>query len=467
VEYVHEPAQDVPIIREADVVVVGGGPAGICAAVSAARNGAKTVLLEKGGFLGGNATMWLPLLSYLDVRGRHIIKGLAQEIVDRLGERGAVTRHYPCVLHESYTMFDPEVFKIVAQEMVLEAGVDVLLHTFSSGVLAEDGEVKAVLVDSKSGRAAVVGKIYVDCTGDGDIAAWAGAPFEVGDRQGLMMPPTLMFTLRNVDVKRARQALIEQSDRFKLQDIPAEQVARSEDFIAVGMMNLTAEARAKGDWTLQNDRIIFCSTTKDDEVAINMTRVPGTDGASNESLTNAELTARSQIDEIVRLLKNYVPGFTDAIIAASAHQIGVRETRRIMGDYVLTGSDVLEAVRFPDEVMLAGYMVDIHHPHDGGSTLLQPEGAHGIPYRCLLPRKLDNVLVAGRAISTTHEAQAAVRVMPPCMAMGEAAGCAAAMAVEGSITPRQVDVEALRAALRSQGVVLDLDPEEHGAAVRN
>ena len=452
---IHEPARDVPVIRTAEVVVLGGGPSGICAALSAARNGAATLLVEKGGFLGGNATMWLPLLSFLDNHGNHIIKGIPQEIVDRLGTRGAVSRHYPCTLHESYTIIDPEVLKIVAVEMLEEAGVDILLHAFAGGVLVEDGVMQAVFINSKSGRAAVVGKTFVDCTGDGDIATWGGAPFEKGDSQGGLQPPTLMFTLRNVDVGRARQALVAQSDRFKLDDIAPEQIARSEHFIAVGMTNITAEARAKGEWDVPNNRIIFITTTKPDEVAINITRVPGADGADVESLTQAEITARKQIDQVVSLLRNYVPGFEQSAVAASAHQIGIRETRRIMGDYVLTGSDVLEGMRFDDEVLLCGYMVDIHHARDGNCTVIQPMGAYGIPYRCLLPRKLSNVLIAGRAISATHEAQSAVRVMPPCMAMGEAAGCAAAMAVEAGGTPRDVDPQALRARLRAQGVCLE------------
>jgi hypothetical protein len=455
-EYVREPARDVPVVAAADVVVLGGGPSGICAAVAAARNGASVLLIEKGGFLGGNAAMWLPLLSYLDRQGRHIIRGIAQEIIDRLKARGAVTGHYRCALHESYTIIDPEAFKVVSQEMVLQAGVSILLHTFAAGVLGAGGAIAAVLVDSKSGRAAVKGKVYIDCTGDGDIAAWAGAPFEKGDANGQLQPPTLMFTMRGVDVDGMRRSIAGQPERYPMQDIPPEQLAAAEHFIIVGLQNVTAEARARGDWDLPNDRVILISTTKNDEIAVNMTRVPGTDGSVAESLTSGEITARAQMDRVAAFLVKYVPGFERALVAASAHQIGIRETRRIMSDYVLTGEDVVKAARFDDEVLLAGYMVDIHHAHDGGVTLAHSVGAYGIPYRCLLPRAVDNLLVAGRSISATREAQGAVRVMPPCMAMGEAAGCAAAMAAAAGVTPRRVDVQGLRSRLRSQGACLEI-----------
>ena len=215
------------------------------------------------------------------------------------------------------------------------------------------------------------------------------------------------------------------------------------------------EARERGEWDIPNNRIIFISTTKDTEVSINMTRVPGTDATSAESLTHAELVARGQIDQIISLLRKTIPGFENAELSTSAHVIGIRESRRIMGDYVLTMEDVLEGRRFDDQVLLAGYMVDIHNPHDYDGTLIQPKAAYGIPYRCLLPTNVDNLLVAGRCISATHGAMSATRVMVTCMATGEAAGCAAAIAADG-IPPRQIDSKTVQRQLSKQGVILDI-----------
>jgi hypothetical protein len=453
---IREPARDLPILREADVVVVGGGPTGICAAVSAARNGARTVLVERHGFLGGNLVMWLPLFTYYDVDGNRIIKGIPQEFAERMEALGGASPHYRSELFNGYTIADAEMVKLVAQQMVLEAGVEVLLHAFFAGVVMDGDRIAAVVVESKSGRQAIVGRAYVDCSGDGDLAAAAGAPWEKGDAHGRLQPPTLMVTVRGVDVEAARMAALDGSAEHHVFPLSEEQVASNERLILVGMEELTELARARGEWDVPRRRVCFISTLEDDVVAVNMTRVLGVDATDADDLTRGELEARAQTDQVVRLLRKYVPGFENAELDLTAPMLGVRETRRILGDYVLTGGDVLEGERFADEVLLGGYHVDIHSPVDGTTVNLVPEGAYGIPYRCLLPRGVGNLLVGGRCISATHEGQAATRVMVTCMAMGEAAGCAAAMAVAGSITPREVDTDALRDRLRAQGACLDV-----------
>jgi len=452
----HEAARDLPVIREADVVVAGGGPTGICAAVSAARNGAKTVLIERHGFLGGNLVMWLPLFTYFDVHGNHIIKGIPQELVDRLAARGAASPHYPSTFFNSYTIADVEALKLVAQEMLLEAGVDILLHTFVAGAITTEGAIQALVLEDKSGRQAVTGKVYIDCTGDGDVAAAAGAPWEKGDADGHLQPPTLMFTMRGVDPEASRRAILGQPETYHTFSLSHEQVAENERYICTGMEDIVALARQRGEWDVPRRRVCFISTMRADEVAVNMTRVLDVDATDAGDLTRGELEARGQIDQVVNLLRKYVPGFADSQLATTAPMLGIRETRRILGDYVLTGEDVLQGRRFADEVLLGGYQVDIHSPVDGTTVNLLPEGAYGIPYRCLLPQRVANLLVGGRCISATHEGQAATRVMVTCMATGEAAGCAAAMAAAADRAPRQVDVGRLRDRLGEQGACLEV-----------
>ena len=453
---VREPARDVPVVRDVDVIVAGGGPTGIAAALAAARNGASTLLVEQQGYLGGNLVMWLPLFTFMDVQGNQIIKGIPQEFIDRLTARGGSSPHYPSILFNSYTIVDVEALKLVAQKMLLEAGVEILLHTFVAGLVVQDSHIDALVVESKSGRQALAGRVFIDCTGDGDVAAAAGAPWEKGDQAGRLQPPTLMFTLQGVDTEAIRDALVTRPDEYGSFALSAEQMASNQHFITTGMEHITALARERGEWDVPRWRVCFISTLQENEVAVNMTRVLDVDATDVDDLTRGELTARAQIEQVVNLLRKYVPGFAGAQLKVTAPVLGIRETRRILGDYVLTGEDVLQGRRFSDEVLLGGYHVDIHSPTDGTTTNLLPAGAYGIPYRCLLPRGVDNLLVGGRCISATHEGQAATRVMITCMATGEAAGLAAAMSVELDKGPRELDVQDLRSSLQAQGVCLDV-----------
>lgn len=412
-------------LDRADVIVVGGGPGGLSAALASARNGAKTLLVERYGFLGGMATIAgvNPYMTYW-AGEEQIIEGIHQEIVDRLTELGAYGKG-------SRTAFDPEAYKIVADRMCEEAGVNVLLHTVLSDVEVTDGRIAAVEVVGKSGKRMAEAEIYVDGTGDADLAAWAGAPCEQGrDQDGLTQPMTLNFRVCGVDMER----LAGRDERNALYD----------------------KAKAEGRLSCPRENILMFFTTRPNEVHFNQTRITGMDGTSSDDLTKAEIEGRRQAWEFLEFLRRDVPGFENAEMQSSGPQIGIRESRRVMGDYVMTEEDVLEARKFPDVIARGSYDVDIHNPTGAGTVIkrLKPGESYDIPYRCLTPLGVDNLLIAGRPISATHEAHSSVRIMPICIAIGQAAGTAAALSVRERVIPRKLDIALLQKTLRSQGANL-------------
>ncbi len=406
----------------ADVVVVGGGPGGLCAAVAAAEEGADTLLIERYGFLGGMATAGLvnPFMTW-HAGGRPIIRGLFERILSRLDAEGGWTGP------RQGSAFDAELLKLVADDLCREAGVRLRLHTSLAAVDAADGRVRRIAIASKSGLQAVEGEIFVDSTGDGDLAAWAGADVRLGrDEDGLSQPMTLCFRMVGVD----------------LEAIPS----RAE------VSALYDAARERGQIDNPRENVLFFFTTHDHEVHFNTTRIVRRDATSAEDMTEAELEARRQVRQMVRFLIAEVPGFEGAWLQEMAPQIGVRESRRVMGDYVLTTEDVLEARKFDDGIARGSYSVDIHNPAGTGTVIkrLPPGEAYDIPYRCLTPKGFDNLLVAARCVSCDHGAHSSLRVMPIVMAIGEAAGVAAQRALAGGDV-RGIDVAALRARLVERG----------------
>jgi len=420
-----------------DVVVVGGGPGGLGAAVSAARNGATTLLIEREGFLGGMMTTGLPLNTFHDAHGNQVIRGVANEMLERLRKIGGAGEHMDVReteprLPKTTTPVDTESVKRVALEMIDEAGAELLLYTFTVDVLLEDSAVKGVVVENKSGRQVILAEVVIDATGDGDVAARAGAAYEKGrEEDGRMQPPSLMFRLEGVDLEKAKATTPEQ-----LQKLAAEAHARGE----------LPESVNTG-WRIINPK---------GDVALNFTRVLDIDGTSAKDLTRAEIEARKQLVMGVEFLQKYVPGYESAYVVESGPLMGIRETRRIMGEYVLTKEDVLHEREFDDAIARSSYLVDIHNPSGPDVTLISLDhgGSHGIPYRCLVPRGIENLLVAGRCISATHEAHAAIRVMVTCMAVGQAAGTAAALSCTQKVPVRDVDVPKLRQTLIGQDCIV-------------
>lgn len=458
------------VAADTDVLVVGGGPAGLGAALGAAQAGARVVLAERYGFLGGNATaaLVMPLMSFHTAHptkekkgattllptdhgpGEAIIAGALKSLLERLVKAGGAIA--PSLETGYVVPFDPEWFKLIALELLDEAGVQFLFHSFASGVLG-DSRVQGAVLETKAGPLAVRARVTIDCTGDGDLAVQAGAPSEIGRADGLVQPMTLMF--RVVE--------------FQRQNFEAYVTQHPKQWRGVhGLWDLVREASERGDLRLPREDILFFATPHEEEVSVNSTRVTRVLGTDVWDLSYAEWASRKQMRQIAEFLRRYVPGFEKSYVAQSGVQVGVRETRRIMGDYQLTADDVLAARKFDDAVARGAYPIDIHNPTGTGTVLkrLPPGEAYDIPLRCLMPTNTEGLIVAGRCISGTHEAHSSYRVMPIVMATGQAAGVCAALAARRGLMPREVAPREVQRELLRQGASLrrDLVRERQAAA---
>lgn len=453
------PPRVAQLAAETDVLVVGGGPAGLGAALGAANAGARVILTERYGFLGGNATaaLVMPLMSFHTQRprrekpgaatllptdhgpGEPVVAGVLAHLLHRLVSAGGAIS--PSLQTGYVVPFDPEVFKLVALDLLDEAGVHFLFHAFASDIIRDQG-VHAVVFETKSGPVVIRARVVIDCTGDGDVAARAGARYEIGRKDDrLVQPMTLMFRITEFE-RAAFEAYVKQHpDQWRG---------------VHGLWDLIHKAAAAGQLRLPREDMLFFATPHEREVSVNSTRVTKVLGVDVWDLSYAEWESRRQMRQIVAFLRRYVPGFEKGYVVQSGVNIGVRETRRVLGEYQLTADDILQARKFPDVIARSSYPVDIHNPEGTGTALkrLPPGEAYDIPLRCLLPQAVEGLIVAGRCISGTHEAHSSYRVMPVSMATGQAAGVCAALAIRQGKPPRAIPASEVQNELIRQGANL-------------
>lgn len=439
-----------------DLIVAGAGPSGIAAALSAARLGLKVLLIDKNGYPGGmnTAAMVCPLMTF-HAGEQQVVKGIAQEIVDCLAQRGATLGHIPDPIGmvSTITPIEPEILKLVYFELLAkEKNITTLLHSFIESAECEKHVVKSVTIVNKSGRASYQAKVFIDATGDGDLAAMSKVDCVQGrTRDGMAQPMTLMFTIGGVDRVQVLDYIEKNPEQFILN-----KKCDLRKYLAVsGFFNIVTQAQKNGDLTLPRDRVLFFEGLHHGEVLVNMTRVTKLSGTNARDLTAAEFEAHRQVEEIVAFFKKYLPGFQNCYLRAVAAATGVRESRRIVGLDTLNAEHVVHSLAHPDSVAVCAFPIDIHDPVGNELNWMRKEKSccYDIPYGVMVPERTKNLLAAGRCISATHEALASVRISVTAMALGEAAGAAAYLAIRSNTDFAAIDTGELQRLLLKQNAV--------------
>ena len=443
-----------------DVIVIGGGPAGTIAAIAAGRQGVKTLLVEQHGYLGGALTAEGvgPQMSY-HAGEKQVIDGIPGEFVRRMVKEEFSPGHMEDFVGycSSVTPFDSEGMKFVLEKMVLEAGAEILYHTVYTGCRTQDGKIVSAQLFSKNGFFDVSAKVYIDASADADLCVNAGVGTEFGRKQdGLAQPMTMNMKLYNVDreklmnyVRGSRDDMLPTIPFDRLREIPRTGVQ--------GGYKVIQKGKDDGTFTIPRDHLLCFETNNPGEFIINMSRIIKKSGVDPFDLTAAEIEGRRQCFELFGFLRKNIPGFEKCIMLSTGPNIGIRESRRIKGVYQLTKEDLLSNVMFDDAIAMSGYPIDIHSP-DGGQmdhSFMKSGSWCAVPYRSLISREIKNLVVAGRCLSATHEALAAVRTTPLVMAMGQAAGTAAALACKAGIAVQDVDITALKERLIKDGAFLE------------
>ena len=439
--HIEEPARRVPLYGEYEVVVLGGGPAGIAAAAAAGVTGRRTLLIERYGFLGGmgtaaGVTNFCGLHANVHGDIRQVVHGVADELLGRIERLGGLNEPHLIFGKTKAQAYDTAAYKCAADDLLLARNVDLLFHALAANALMDGERIDALFVETKSGRVAVRGQVFIDCSGDGDLAAFAGAPFEIGDHDGNLLYPTMMFRLNNVNAETAGEAwksvpqLMEDAAKRGVEFPRKGAIVRPQKHAMEWRVNVTQLKTANGR---------------------------ALDGTSAADLTSGEIEGRKQAVAFFDFLKSNAPGFADAYIVDIPPQIGIRETRRITGRYQLTGDDVISCASFHDTIGVNGWPIEAHVAGDvvwRWPDIPASRGFNHLPYRLLLPNGVSNLLVAGRCASMTHEGQSAARVSGACFVMGEAAGTAAHLALAEGKNPSDITVQKLQETLERNGVFL-------------